>query len=28
MVAFVVEKLTGQKFECYLRQEFFDPIGM
>lgn len=28
MVAFVVEKLTGQRFEDYVQKEFFDPIGM
>jgi CubicO group peptidase (beta-lactamase class C family) len=28
MAAYVVEKLTGQKFEDYVQKEFFDPIGM
>ncbi len=28
MVAYVVEKITHQKFEDYVQKQFFDPIGM
>jgi CubicO group peptidase (beta-lactamase class C family) len=28
VAAYIVEKLTGQRFEDYVQQNFFDPIGM
>ncbi len=28
VAAYIVEKVTGQRFEDYVRQNFFDPIGM
>ncbi|MDH5455977.1 MAG: beta-lactamase family protein [Gammaproteobacteria bacterium] len=28
VAAYVVEKLTGQDFEAYVREHFFDPLGM
>src|SRR5580698_3569418 len=28
VAAFIVEKVTGQKFEDYVSKNFFDPIGM
>lgn len=28
VAALIVEKVTGQKFEDYVQQNFFDPIGM
>jgi CubicO group peptidase (beta-lactamase class C family) len=28
MVAYVIEKLTGERFEDYVQKHFFDPIGM
>jgi CubicO group peptidase (beta-lactamase class C family) len=28
VVAYVIEKITGEKFEAFVQREFFDPIGM
>lgn len=28
VAAYVVEKLTGQDFEAYVKEHFFDPLGM
>ena len=28
VAAYIVEKVTGQRFEDYVQQNFFDPIGM
>jgi CubicO group peptidase (beta-lactamase class C family) len=28
VAAYVVEKITGQRFEEYVQEEFFDPLGM
>ncbi len=28
VAAYVVEKITGQNFETYIQQTFFDPLGM
>ncbi|WP_193163728.1 serine hydrolase domain-containing protein [Microbulbifer hainanensis] len=28
VAAYIVEKITGEKFEDYIRQQFFDPLGM
>ena len=28
VAAYIVEKITGQRFEDYVTQNFFEPIGM
>jgi CubicO group peptidase (beta-lactamase class C family) len=28
VAAYIVEKITGQRYEDYVRQNFFDPVGM
>ena len=28
VAAYIIEKLTGQSFEDYIQQQFFDPMGM